>query len=61
MAIRQRQLSSGLIVHLDRGSQYASELYQSLLNASQTSLADMFGATVQPTIRRAYRSNTIAR
>lgn len=32
MAIQQRQPVSGLIVHSDRGSQYASELYQNLLN-----------------------------
>ena len=32
MAIQQRQPPPGLIVHSDRGSQYASELYQNLLN-----------------------------
>jgi len=32
MAIQQRQPGPGLIVHSDRGSQYASELYQSLLD-----------------------------
>jgi putative transposase len=32
MAIQQRQPGPGLIVHSDRGSQYASELYQDLLN-----------------------------
>lgn len=31
MAIQQRQPAPGLIVHSDRGSQYASELYQDLL------------------------------
>lgn len=31
MAIRQRQPAPGLIVHTDRGSQYASALYQALL------------------------------
>lgn len=31
MAIQQRQPGPGLIVHSDRGSQYASELYQDLL------------------------------
>lgn len=31
MAIGQRQPAPGLIVHSDRGSQYASELYQDLL------------------------------
>lgn len=31
MAIAQRQPAAGLIVHSDRGSQYASELYQNLL------------------------------
>jgi putative transposase len=30
MAIRQRQPASGLIVHSDRGSQYASQSYQNL-------------------------------
>jgi putative transposase len=32
MAIQQRQPAPGLIVHSDRGSQYASHLYQNLLN-----------------------------
>ena len=32
MAIQQRQPEPGLIVHSDRGSQYASELYQDLLD-----------------------------
>ena len=32
MAIAQRQPASGLIVHSDRGSQYASQLYQNLLD-----------------------------
>ena len=32
MAIQQRQPAPGLIVHSDRGSQYASELYQALLD-----------------------------
>lgn len=32
MAIQQRQPAPGLIVHSDRGSQYASELYQDLLD-----------------------------
>jgi putative transposase len=32
MAIQQRQPGPGLIVHSDRGSQYASELYQELLD-----------------------------
>jgi transposase InsO family protein len=32
MAIQQRQPAPGLIVHSDRGSQYASQLYQNLLN-----------------------------
>ncbi|MBE7527343.1 MAG: DDE-type integrase/transposase/recombinase [Burkholderiales bacterium] len=32
MAIQQRQPVSGLIVHSDQDSQYASELYQNLLN-----------------------------
>lgn len=32
MAIQQRQPAPGLIVHSDRGSQYASELYQDLLS-----------------------------
>lgn len=31
MAIQQRRPAPGLIVHSDRGSQYASELYQDLL------------------------------
>lgn len=31
MAIAQRQPSAGLIVHSDRGSQYASQMYQLLL------------------------------
>ena len=31
MAIKQRKLSVGLLLHSDRGSQYASELYQKLL------------------------------
>lgn len=31
MAVQQRQPPTGLIVHCDRGSQYASEQYQSLL------------------------------
>ncbi|WP_232730747.1 IS3 family transposase [Janthinobacterium sp. 64] len=31
MAIQQRRPAAGLIVHSDRGSQYASELYQDLL------------------------------
>jgi transposase InsO family protein len=31
MAIQQRQPGPGLIVHSDRGSQYASDLYQKLL------------------------------
>ena len=31
MALKQRNLSSGLILHSDRGSQYASRLYQLLL------------------------------
>ena len=32
MAIQQRRPAPGLIVHSDRGSQYASELYQDLLD-----------------------------
>ena len=32
MAIQQRQPAPGLIVHSDRGSQYASDQYQALLN-----------------------------
>ena len=32
MAIQQRQPAPGLIAHSDRGSQYASELYQDLLD-----------------------------
>ncbi len=32
MAIQQRQPAHGLIVHSDRGSQYASDLYQALLD-----------------------------
>lgn len=32
MAIQQRQPAPGLIVHSDRGSQYASDLYQTLLD-----------------------------
>jgi transposase InsO family protein len=32
MAIQQRQPGLGLIVHSDRGSQYASELYQDMLS-----------------------------
>jgi putative transposase len=32
MAIQQRQPATGLIVHSDRGSQYASEIYQDLLS-----------------------------
>lgn len=32
MAIQQRQPGPGLVVHSDRGSQYASELYQGLLD-----------------------------
>lgn len=32
MAIQQRQPAPGLIVHSDRGSQYASSLYRNLLN-----------------------------
>lgn len=32
MAIQQRQPAPGLIVHSDRGSQYASKLYQDLLD-----------------------------
>jgi len=32
MAIQQRKPAAGLIVHSDRGSQYASELYQDLLD-----------------------------
>jgi putative transposase len=32
MAIQQRRPAAGLIVHSDRGSQYASALYQDLLN-----------------------------
>lgn len=32
MAIQQRRPAAGLIVHSDRGSQYASELYQDLLD-----------------------------
>jgi transposase InsO family protein len=32
MAIQQRRPAPGLIVHSDRGSQYASELYQNLLS-----------------------------
>jgi transposase InsO family protein len=32
MAIQQRQPARGLIVHSDRGSQYASDLYQALLD-----------------------------
>ncbi len=32
MAIQQRRPAPGLIVHSDRGSQYASELYQELLD-----------------------------
>jgi len=31
MAIKQRKLSSDLLLHSDRGSQYASRLYQLLL------------------------------
>ncbi|WP_442920642.1 IS3 family transposase [Massilia sp. S19_KUP03_FR1] len=31
MAIQQRKPAAGLLVHSDRGSQYASELYQDLL------------------------------
>ena len=31
MAIQQRRPAAGLVVHSDRGSQYASELYQDLL------------------------------
>jgi putative transposase len=31
MSIKQRRLSSSLLLHSDRGSQYASELYQTLL------------------------------
>jgi len=31
MAVKQRYLSSYLVIHSDRGSQYASELYQLLL------------------------------
>jgi len=31
MALKQRNLSLDLLLHLDRGSQYASELYQLLL------------------------------
>lgn len=31
MALKQRNLSLGLLIHSDRGSQYASELYQLLL------------------------------
>jgi len=31
MALKQRNLSSDLLLHSDRGSQYASELYQTLL------------------------------
>ncbi len=31
MALKQRNLSSDLLIHSDRGSQYASELYQLLL------------------------------
>ena len=31
MALKQRKLSSSLLLHSDRGSQYASELYQLLL------------------------------
>lgn len=31
MVIQQRRPAAGLIVHSDRGSQYASELYQNLL------------------------------
>ncbi|MDB5916351.1 MAG: uncharacterized protein JWR40_585 [Massilia sp.] len=31
MAIQQRRPAAGLVVHSDRGSQYASELYQVLL------------------------------
>ena len=33
MSIWQRQPKAGLIVHSDRGSQYASHAYQSLLKA----------------------------
>ena len=31
MALKQRKLSQDLLLHSDRGSQYASELYQTLL------------------------------
>ena len=31
MAVKQRNLSPDLVLHSDRGSQYASELYQLLL------------------------------
>jgi putative transposase len=31
MAVSKRNLSPGLLIHSDRGSQYASELYQLLL------------------------------
>ena len=31
MALKQRKLSQNLLLHSDRGSQYASELYQTLL------------------------------
>jgi len=31
MALKQRNLSSNLLLHSDRGSQYANELYQLLL------------------------------
>ena len=31
MAVKQRKLSADLLIHSDRGSQYASELYQLLL------------------------------
>jgi len=31
MAVKQRNLSADLLLHSDRGSQYASELYQLLL------------------------------
>jgi len=34
MALKQRKLSSDLLLHSDRGSQYASELYQTLLERS---------------------------
>ena len=32
MALKQRKLSADLLLHSDRGSQYASELYQLLLS-----------------------------